>query len=116
MTEECIEVHWTSGSLDEARKVARYLVQERYVACVQITPWIESIYMFNNQLETTQESKVVFKTRLGNFESIKKIIKDNCSYEIPEITYFKFDGGNSEYIQWLHESTPEKKTSEYTVR
>ena len=36
---EFIEIHWTSGSIDEARKVARYLVQERYVACAQISPW-----------------------------------------------------------------------------
>ncbi len=41
---EFIEIHWTSGSIDEARKVARYLVQERYVACAQITPWVESIF------------------------------------------------------------------------
>lgn len=102
-----IEIHWTSGSLDEARKVARYLVQERLVACAQITPWIESIYMWNNQLETTQESKVVFKTREELYDKIKKVIEENCSYEVPEILYFKIDGGNSTYMNWMLESTPD---------
>lgn len=99
-----IEVHWTSGSLDEARKVARYLAQERIVACAQIIPWIESIFQWNNQLETAQESKIIFKTILENYDLIKKIIIENCSYEVPEITYVQIDGGNQEYLEWMKES------------
>lgn len=111
--DECIEIHWTTGSIDEARKICRYLAQERFIACAQIVPWIESIYMWNNQLETSQESKVVLKTRLGNYDSIKGIIRENCTYEIPEITYVKIDGGNEEYLKWVTESTKEMtKTSE----
>lgn len=99
-----IEVHWTSGSLDEARKISRYLAQERIIACAQIIPWIESIYMWNNQLETAQESKIVFKTVLENYEKIKEIIYQNCSYQVPEITYVFIDGGNQEYLSWMQES------------
>lgn len=101
-----IQIHWTSGSLDEARKVARYLVQERLVACAQITPWIESVFMWNNQLETVQESKITFKTRLENYERIKEVIMKNTTYEVPEITYTNLDGGNEAYLKWLEESTP----------
>lgn len=105
MAEDFIEIHWTSGSLDEARRVSRYLVQERYVACAQIVPWIESIYMWNNKLETTQESKIVLKTRVENYEKIKEIIEQNCKYEVPEITWFRIEGGNRSYMDWLNEST-----------
>lgn len=101
-----IEIHWTSGSIDEARKISRYLVQERLVASAQITPWIESIYMWNNQLETSQESKIVLKTRLENYDKIKEIIQKNSRYEVPEILYFMIYGGNQEYLDWLSESTP----------
>lgn len=102
---EFIEIHWTSGSIDEARKVSRYLVQEKYVACAQIVPWIESIYTWNGQLETTQESKIVFKTRRENYDAIKKIIEDNCTYQVPEISYHIIDGVNQEYEDWMREST-----------
>lgn len=105
--DEYIEIHWTAGSIDEARKISRYLVQDRFVACAQITPWIESIYMWNNQLETAQESKITLKTRLSKFEKIKQIIKENSKYQIPEITYTKIDGGNKEYLDWVSESTPD---------
>jgi periplasmic divalent cation tolerance protein len=102
-----IEIHWTTGSLDEARKIARYLVQERLVACTQIIPWIESIFMWNNQEDTSQESKVIFKTRLEHYGKIKRVIEENCNYEVPEITYIHIDGGNEAYMKWLEESTPD---------
>lgn len=110
MADEFIEIYWTSGSLDEARKISRYLVQERYVASAQIIPWIESVYMWNNKLETSQESKIVLKTRAEYYEKIKEVIEHNCKYEVPEITWTKIDGGNESYMQWLSESTSTLKS------
>lgn len=100
-----IEIHWTSGTLDEARRVCRYLVQERWVACAQIIPWIESLYLWNNGLETSQESKIVMKTLLENYDKIREIIEKNSKYEVPEITWVKIEGGNEAYLDWLKETT-----------
>lgn len=103
---DLIEIQWTSGSIDEARKICRYLVQERLVASSQIIPWIESIYLLNNQLETTQESKIILKTQLKQFEKIKEVITQNSKYELPEITYTSIAGGSTEFLKWIEESTP----------
>lgn len=105
---EFIEVHWTAGSIEEARRICRFLVQERVVACAQIIPWIESIYMWDNQLETAQETKIALKTHLTRFEEIKEIIEKNSSYEVPEITYTLLSGGNEGYLEWLDETTSRK--------
>ncbi len=111
-----IEISWTSGSLDEARRISRYLVQERLVACAQIVPWIESIFIWNNQLDTAQESKIILKTRLELFEKIVEIIRKNCTYEVPEITYVRLDGSWKGYRDWILESTPENYHSEQTIK
>lgn len=100
-----IEISWTSGSIEEARKICRYLVQERLVACAQIVPWIESIYMWNNKLETTQESKITLKTQSEKYEKVKEVILQNSVYEVPEITFHSIEGGNEEYLTWIREST-----------
>lgn len=113
---EFVEIHWTSGSLDEARKISRYLVQARHVACAQIVPWIESVYMWNNNLETAQESKIVFKTRREKFNVIKDIILKNCSYEVPEITMIEIQEGNKAYLDWIKESTPDFVTENVTLK
>jgi periplasmic divalent cation tolerance protein len=101
---EFIEISWTAGSLDEARHISRRLVEERLVACAQIIPWIESVYLWDKQLETMQESKIVLKTVIKNFEQIKQIIENTCKYEIPEITYRTIDGGNEAYLDWMKSS------------
>jgi periplasmic divalent cation tolerance protein len=98
-----IEISWTSGSLDEARKISRSLVEKRLVACAQITPWIESIYIWDNQLETTQESRVSLKTKLEFYDIVAREIQENCVYEVPEITYRIIDGGNAAYMEWYQE-------------
>lgn len=101
MNNPFIEISWTSGSLDEARRISRFLVQERLVASAQIIPWIESIYMWNNQLETTQESKIVLKANLDNYKEIEKIIIENSSYEVTEIIYHDIEGGSDAYMEWM---------------
>lgn len=97
-------VTWTTGSIDEARKVARYLVQERFVACAQITPWTESVFLWDNKLNTEQETKVIFKTTADRFDEIVSVIKSNTTYEVPEILMFKIEKGNEDYLKWVEES------------
>ena len=86
-------------------KISRRLVDERLVASAQIIPWVESIYLWDDQLETTQESKIILKTTEHNFTEVKQIIEESCNYEIPEITYLKIDGINQNYLNWLTENT-----------
>lgn len=101
---EFIEIRWVCGSIDEARKISRYLVQERLVASAKIIPWLEAISMLNNQLETSQESQVCFITKHSLFEKVLRVIQENSSYQVPEITFTSIEGGNSSYLDWTRES------------
>jgi periplasmic divalent cation tolerance protein len=101
---ELLEITWSAGSIDEARKVSRLLIQERLAACAQLIPWIESIYLWNNQLEVSQESRVVLKAKKEHLEAICAVIKENTKYEIPEILWRKIEGGLSGYLKWIEES------------
>lgn len=99
-----IEIAWTAASIDEARKISRYLVQERIVAKAEITPWIESVLLLNKELETVQETKVTFKTIEENLPLIEEIIKKNSRYAVPEISWKRIEGLNEEFLSWLRES------------
>ncbi len=100
-----IEIQWSCASLDEARKVCHYLVQEKLVSCAQIIPSIESIYIWNNQVETAQESKVILKGAKENFEAIREVIEKNSSYQVPEILWRTIEGGNASYLNWMAETS-----------
>lgn len=105
---DLVVITWTTGNIDEARRVSRYLVQERLVACAQINPWMESVYMWDNELQTEQETKVMFKTEADRFDEIVSTIKANTTYEVPEILMHKIDQGNQDYLSWVKESLGEK--------
>ena len=80
-------------------------MQTRLVACANIIPWVESVFMWNNELDTSQETKVIFKTRAERFEEVKEFILKNAKYEIPEILKVPITGGHEEYLNWVGENT-----------
>jgi len=100
-----VMIYWTAGSIDEARQVARQLVQEKLVACANIIPWIESIFSWNNTIDTQQETKVIFKTKKELFEKAKALLVSQAKYEVPEVLMVPILAGNEEYFDWVDEST-----------
>jgi periplasmic divalent cation tolerance protein len=104
MSSELIQIQWSAGSIDEARRVSRYLVQERIAALAEIIPWVESISMLNNQLETAQQSKVLFVTKREFFERVQEVILKQGRYEVPELSYTVFEGVDSRFLNWANEA------------
>lgn len=98
-------IQWTSANIDEARVIARQLVEGKHVACANIIPVVESIYLWKGKVETDQEVKVFFKTREEKFDVVKEFIRNNASYEVSEILKINIDDANEEYLQWIKDVT-----------
>jgi periplasmic divalent cation tolerance protein len=98
-----VEISWSAASIDEARRVSRLLVQQRLVASAQIIPWIESITLLDNKLETAQETRVLFKTLRDKAREVEEVIQKNSSYEVPEIVVTSIESANESYLLWMEE-------------
>jgi periplasmic divalent cation tolerance protein len=91
----------TAGSEDEARKIARHLVEHQLAACVNIVPQIESIYRWQGKVESSQEWLLLIKTTAERFSAVRDALRQLHSYELPECISIGVEDGAAEYLEWI---------------
>ena len=94
----------TAGSEEEARRIARYLVERQLAACVNVIPRMESVYRWQGKIESNQECLLVIKTNADQFPAVRDAICELHSYELPECIALSIEDGSSEYLDWLGDS------------
>jgi periplasmic divalent cation tolerance protein len=102
----------TTSSEEEARRIARHLVDRRLAACVNIVPQVASIYRWQGKVEEAQEWLLVVKTTAVAFERVREAIAELHSYELPECICLTIEDGSPNYLQWIAESVLAKKSEE----
>jgi len=85
-------------------KIAKELVKDKTVACVNISK-ISSIYFWKGKVEDTSEYIAIFKTTTKNKKLLKQKIKETHPYDVPEIAEIDVTSINDSYLKWLIEST-----------
>lgn len=93
-----------AGSEDEARKIARALVDRQLAACVNIIPQVESIYRWQGKVESAKEWLLLIKTTAEKFSAVRDAIKELHSYDLPECMALNIDDGSPAYLQWITDS------------
>jgi periplasmic divalent cation tolerance protein len=96
-------VYITAGDMNEARKIARLLVEERLAACANIFP-ITSIFRWKGKIDETGEFGIIIKTKTEKVKEIEKKVKEIHSYEVPCVVSFMLDEGSSDYLKWIEDS------------
>ena len=94
----------TAGSEEEARKIARALVERSLAACVNVVPQVTSIYRWRGKVEEAHEWLLIVKTTAGAFEEVRSAISTLHSYEVPECVCLAIEDGASDYLQWIGDS------------
>ncbi len=94
----------TASSKDEARKIARALVERLLAACVNIVPQVDSIYRWEGEVEEGEEWLLIIKTTRAAFERVRDAIKELHSYDVPECICLSIEEGSVEYLSWIGQS------------
>ena len=92
----------TFPNKDTAKPIAKLLVENRFAACVQIFP-IESVYIWQDKVCDENEVMLFIKSKTELFEKISALIKENHTYEVPEIIQVPITGGLPEYLKWIED-------------
>src|SRR5438309_7670111 len=104
MPNESLLVLSTFPDAEAARRIARELVNEKFAACANILPAIESIYRWQAKLEQSAEVLVLFKTAAQRYPEFEAKLKELHPYDVPEIIATPITAGSQEYLRWVAES------------
>lgn len=95
-------VYITASNMDEAKNIARVLVEEKLAACVNMFP-ITSVYNWNG-IQEDNEIAMIVKTTSKNIKDLENRIKEIHSYEVPCLIYQSING-SKEFLDWIKSNT-----------
>lgn len=94
----------TSGSAEEANKIAAALVERRLAACVNVIAPVSSVYRWKEKVERAQEWLLLIKTTADGADAVSDALKELHSYELPECVVLPIEGGSEAYLAWIGEN------------
>ncbi|MBI2857672.1 MAG: divalent-cation tolerance protein CutA [Chloroflexi bacterium] len=100
---KCAVLLITAPTAAEAQRLARKLLEERKAACVNILPGVDSLYWWQDKLESAHESLMIVKTRAALVPELVDLVKSLHSYTVPEVIALPIIGGNPEYLAWVED-------------
>ena len=99
-----IVVFVTAKDQEEAKNIARELVNRKLVACANIVLGIQSIFWWEGKADESMEVLLILKTKKSLFKKVEAAVKALHSYKVPEIIALPIIGGSKDYLKWVNDS------------
>src|SRR2546421_10884257 len=90
---------------EPAQQISNQLVTEKFAACANILPAMESIYRWKDKIESGNETLVVFKLSEDRQSGFQEKLRSLHPYEVPEIIFVPITSGLPEYLCWVVENS-----------
>jgi periplasmic divalent cation tolerance protein len=94
-------VYMTAGSLEEARKIARELVEAKLAACVNLIDNMNSFYLWDGRLQDDREVVLIAKTTAARIADLTARVRAIHSYDCPCVVSLPVEGGNRAFLDWI---------------
>ena len=101
MPDEYIVVFITAGSVAEAEKLSRGLVEEKLAYCVNAIPSVKSTYFWEGKICVDEEIMLIVKSRDNLFEDLDHWVRKNHSYDVPEVIALSLVKGSESYLKCI---------------
>ena len=104
MAEKVLLALSTFPDQETAREISSELVTEKFAACANILPGVESIYCWKEKIESGNETLVLFKLSEDRQSAFQEKLRSLHPYEVPEIIFVPISSGLPEYLRWVTEN------------
>ena len=109
MSEETMVVLTTCGNDEDARALARVLVERRLAACVNAIGNVASTYRWKGEVQQDQETLLIIKTTAPRLGALERAVREHSKYDLPELIALPVEAGSADYLAWVRESVAELK-------
>ena len=102
---DIVSVYTIFADDEEARRIARIVVEERLAACANILGPCHSIYRWQGKIEEAGEVPVLFKTGAATASRLVARIAELHSYDIPAVVVWQIADALPAYECWVAADT-----------
>jgi periplasmic divalent cation tolerance protein len=95
----------TTGSAEDAERLARRAVEARLAACVQIVGPVRSVFRWDGQIAVESEWQVVAKTAADRVADLTEVLVAEHPYDVPEVIATPIVDGYTPYLDWVVDET-----------
>jgi periplasmic divalent cation tolerance protein len=82
---EYVAIYITAANREEGEKIARKIIEEKLVACVNIVPEVESTYWWQKKIEVKTEVFLMAKTILPKVDQLVARVKSFILTRFPRL-------------------------------
>ena len=98
---EFIVIYCTVPNRNEGRDIAKMLVKNKLVACVNILDKMESIFAWDGEMMEEKEALMIIKTKKDMFREVNRVIQKLHSYNVPEVIALPVIEADEIYLKWI---------------
>jgi periplasmic divalent cation tolerance protein len=88
-----------------ALALARSLLESHVAACVSVGAPVQSLYHWQDKIETAEEVPLVVKTRQSRYREVETAIRSTAPLRTSEIVAVPVVDGLAPYLQWIVDET-----------
>ena len=104
-------VYMTAGNKDEAAEIGRELVTSGLAACVNILDNMNSIYLWQGEIQDDTEVVMIAKTTEDRIPELIKKVKSIHSYDCPCIVSLPVLDGYRPFLDWIAKEVNDESTT-----
>ncbi len=98
-------VYMTAKDVDEAKKLGQAIVAKRLAACVNILPFMTSMYWWDGEVQQADEAVILAKTKRELAAALMDEVRRLHSYEVPCIVTLPITDGHPAFLDWIGAET-----------
>jgi periplasmic divalent cation tolerance protein len=86
---------------ETAKSIIRILLEERLIACANLFPDIESMFLWDGDISAAHETGVLFKTTADRIAALVARLGELHPYDTPVIIGWQCESAHPATLEWL---------------